>query len=175
MYDSWLLKDFFCFIPSFDARFVLAEAWLERFDAVRMTRRRGNLNVLARLDEAGNGVVIDDRSGLMGLDISDNGRIVLYQRDVEIRIWNEDFILPGDTCPRNMSLARYLKLHGLELPEGLFIALAVMSPDGRCFFMELASRRDDTFPLGQFLACTDPAVEPPYWKRPGRRDDGPAR
>lgn len=99
MFATWILRDFFCFIPSFDARFVLAEAWLERLDRLRIIGESRKLSVLTRLDEAGNGVVIDDGDNLMGLDISDNGRIVLYQRGTELRIWNEDMILPGDAFP----------------------------------------------------------------------------
>lgn len=168
MFATWILRDFFCFIPSFDARFVLAEAWLERLDRLRIIGESRKLSVLTRLDEAGNGVVIDDGDNLMGLDISDNGRIVLYQRGTELRIWNEDMILPGDAFPRSMPLTEYLKRHGLALPEGLSPFSAVMSPDGECFFLELTAPGNENSPCRSFLVCMNPAAEPPQWKRTPR-------
>lgn len=176
MFGNWILDDFFCYIPSFNARFILAEAYLKSLDAPALQRimhETGSLTVLVRLDENGKGTVIDDGNRLMGLDISDNGRIVLYERDLEIWIWNEDTILPGDTVPRSMPLAAYLKRYGLVLPDNLEIHAAVMSPDGQCFFMEMAARGSGVFPHSQYLACTNPAVAPPHWKRPGRDTAGP--
>lgn len=170
MYATWRVKDFFCFIPSFDARFVLAEVYLERLERSRSPWESRKLGVLARLDAAGKDVVIDDSSAIMGLDISDNGRIVLYEKATEYRIWNEDFLLPGDTVPRSLPLAQYLKRHGLALPEGLSIVSAVMSPDGECFFLELKDPDDDAKPWACYLVSTNPAIEPPHWKRSAPRD-----
>ena len=165
MYATWRVKDFFCFIPSFDARFVLAEVYLERLERSRSLWESRKLGVLARLDAAGKDVVIDDDSALMGMDISDNGRVILYKKATEYCIWNEDFLLPGDTVPRSLPLARYLKQHGLALPEGLSIVSAVMSPDGECFFLELKDPDDDAKPWAGYLVSTNPAIEPPGWKR----------
>ena len=171
MFINWSLNDFFCYIPSFDARFILAEVYLKSLDDPvlrQIMHETKSLTVLARLDANGKDTVIDDGNRLMGLDISDNGRIALYQRDLEIWIWNEDLILPGDTAPRSMPLAKYLKRYGLVLPENLEIHDAVMSPDGQCFFLEMAARGSDVYPHSQYLACINPAVEPPHWKRSNR-------
>ena len=73
--------------------------YLERLERSRSLWESRKLGVLARLDAAGKDVVIDDGSAIMGMDISDNGRIILYEKATEYRIWNEDFLLPGDTVP----------------------------------------------------------------------------
>ena len=85
--------------PGCLARFVLAEVYLERLERSRSLWESRKLGVLARRDAAGKDVVIDDGSAIMGMDISDNGRIILYEKATEYRIWNEDFLLPGDTGP----------------------------------------------------------------------------
>ncbi len=165
MYKNWILREFFSCFPSFDARFILTYVWLKRTDGGGGILDSRSLWLLARLDTAGHDVVIDDGAGIMALDISDDGRIVLYQRENEIRIWDEDVVLSGDTLPRSMSLVAYLKRHGLELPENLSIVSVVMSPDGRCFYMELLDRSDENSPYLSFLACTDASVAPPRWSR----------
>ena len=168
MYKNWILREFFSCIPSFDARFILAYVWLKRLDRGRGVLDSRSLWLLTRLDAAGNDVVIDDDAAIMALDISDDGRIVLYQRENEIRIWDEDVILSGDTLPRSMPLVAYLKRYGLELPENLSLVSVVMSPDGRCFSMELLDKKDENGPYLSFLACTDSAAVPPHWNRPVR-------
>ena len=39
-----------------------------------------------------------------------------------------------------------------------------MSPDGRCFFGQLAAEDGEKrFPWQEFLACTSEGIEPPHW------------
>ena len=174
MYKNWILREFFSCIPSFDARFVLAYVRLKCVDRGSGILDPRSLWLLARLNTDGNDVVIDDAAGIMALDISDDGRIVLYQRANEIRIWDEKVVLPGDTLPRSMPLVAYLKRYGLDLPENLSIVSVVMSPDGRCFYMELLDESDEHSPYRAFLACTDASVAPPRWSRSGRTSGGKA-
>ena len=174
MYKNWILREFFSCIPSFDARFILAYVRLKCVDRGSGILDPRSLWLLARLNTDGNDVVIDDAAGIMALDISDDGRIVLYQRENEIRIWDEKVVLPGDTLPRSMPLVAYLKRYGLDLPENLSIVSVVMSPDGRCFYMELLDRSGEHSPYRAFLACTDASVAPPSWSRSGRTSGGKA-
>ena len=44
------------------------------------------LTVLVRLDAGGKDIPIDDGPALMGLDISDDGKTILYEMDAEIWI-----------------------------------------------------------------------------------------
>lgn len=167
MLADWILDDFFCSIPSFDGRFILCALYLKQVpknhDRLFLLDSK-TLTVLARLDAKGNDIPIDDGPALMGMDISDDGKTILYEREAEIWIWNEDFVLPHDTLPRSMPLARYLEHFGLHLPPERTIKAAVMSPDGQCFFGELALFGDEQFPYRQFLACTNRNASRPHWK-----------
>lgn len=109
LHADWILDDFFCSIPSFDARFTLCALYLKKVSK-KPARRLSfldakSLTVLVRLDAKGNDIPIDDGPALMGLDISDDGKTILYERDAEIWIWNEDLVLPHDSVPRPMPLA----------------------------------------------------------------------
>lgn len=146
---DWLLDDFFCSIPSFDGRFILGELYLKQVpkkSARTFLPDSRTLIILVRLDAGGKDIPIDDGPALMGLDISDDGKTILYERDTEIWIWNEDLVLPHDNIPRPLPLARYLAHFGLSLPSERTIKSAVMSPDGHCFFGELALSGDEQFP-----------------------------
>jgi len=138
-----------------------------------------SLTVLVRLDAKGNDIPIDDGPALMGLDISDDGKIILYEMDAEIWVWNEGLVLPHDSVPRPMPLARYLEHFGLSLPSERTIKSAVMSPDGQCFFGELALFGDEQFPCKQFLACIKGNPPRPHWdlnsKKISNRGGQPAR
>ena len=182
LHADWILDDFFCSIPSFDARFTLCVLYLKqvpRKPARPLLLDSKTLTVLARLDTKGNDIPIDDGPALMGLDISDDGKTILYERDAEIWIWNEDLILPHDSLPRPMPLARYLEHFGLTLPSEQSIKSAVMSPDGQCFFGELALFGDEQFPYKQFLACIRGNASRPHWdlnsKERSRRGGQPVR
>lgn len=182
MLADWLLDDFFCSIPSFDGRFTLCALYLKkvpRNHARPFLLDSKTLTVLARLDAKGKDIPIDDGPALMGLDISDDGKTILYEREAEIWIWKEDFVLPPDTLPRPMPLARYLEHFGLSLPSERSIKSAVMSPDGQCFFGELALYDDEQFPYKQFLACIKRNYPRPHWnlnsKKISNRGDQPVR
>lgn len=167
LHADWILDDFFCSIPSFDARFTLCALYLKKVPK-KPARRLSfldakSLTVLVRLDAKENDIPIDDGPALMGLDISDDGKTILYERDAEIWIWNEDLVLPHDSVPRPMPLARYLEHFGLSLPSEQTIKSAVMSPDGQCFFGELALYDDEQFPYKQFLACIKVNHPRPHW------------
>lgn len=100
---DWLLDDFFCSIPSFDGRFILGELYLKQVpkkSARAFLPDSRTLSVLVRLDAGGKDIPIDDGPALMGLDISDDGKTILYEMDTEIWIWNEDLVLPHDNIPR---------------------------------------------------------------------------
>ena len=167
LHADWILDDFFCSIPSFDARFTLCALYLKKVPK-KPARRPSlldatSLTVLVRLDAKGNDIPIDDGPALMGLDISDDGKTILYEMDAEIWIWNEGLVLPHDSVPRPMPLARYLEHFGLSLPSERTIKSAVMSPDGQCFFGELALFGDEQFPCKQFLACIKGNPPRPHW------------
>lgn len=179
---DWLLDDFFCSIPSFDGRFILGELYLKQVpqkSARTFLPDSRTLTVLVRLDAGGKDIPIDDGPALMGLDISDDGKTILYEMDTEIWIWNEDLVLPHDNIPRPLPLARYLAHFGLSLPSERPIKSAVMSPDGHCFFGELALSGDEQFPYKQFLACTKGNASQPHWNLDGKkisnRGDKPVR
>lgn len=78
-----------------------------------------------------------------------------------------------------MPLARYLEHFGLSLPSERSIKSAVMSPDGQCFFGELALYDDEQFPYKQFLACIKRNYPRPHWnlnsKKISNRGDQPVR
>ena len=98
LHADWILDDFFCSIPSFDARFTLCALYLKKVPK-KPARRPSlldatSLTVLVRLDAKGNDIPIDDGPALMGLDISDDGKTILYEMDAEIWIWNEGLVLP---------------------------------------------------------------------------------
>lgn len=163
---DWLLDDFFCSIPSFDGRFILCVLYLKqvpRKPARTFLPDSKTLTVLVRLDTEGKDIPIDDGHALMGLDISDDGKTILYEMDAEIWIWSEDLVLPHDGMPRPMPLVRYLEHFGLSLPPERSIKSAVMSPDGQCFFGELALHDDEQFPYKQFLACIKGNYPQPHW------------
>lgn len=179
---DWLLDDFFCSIPSFDGRFILGELYLKQVpqkSARTFLPDSRTLTILVRLDAGGKDIPIDDGPALMGLDISDDGKTILYEMDTEIWIWNEDLVLPHDNIPRPLPLARYLAHFGLSLPSERPIKSAVMSPDGHCFFGELALSGDEQFPYKQFLACTKGNASQPHWNLDGKkisnRGDKPVR
>lgn len=180
---DWLLDDFFCSIPSFDGRFTLCALYLKKVPK-KSARHPSlldakSLTVLVRLDAGGKDIPIDDGPALMGLDISDDGKTILYQMDTEIWIWNEDLVLPHDNIPRPLPLARYLAHFGLSLPPERTIKSAVMSPDGHCFFGELALSGDEQFPYKQFFACIKGNASRPHWNLGGKkisnRGDKPVR
>ncbi|WP_300788254.1 hypothetical protein [uncultured Desulfovibrio sp.] len=78
-------------------------------------------------------------------------------------IWDEDFH-PYGPWPRAMPLRDYLEAFGLVIPAKGDILDAVMSPDGRCFYGELAQGEDgQSFPWDRFLACTVKGINPPSW------------
>ena len=179
---DWLLDDFFCSILSFDGRFILGELYLKQVpqkSARTFLPDSRTLTILVRLDAGGKDIPIDDGPALMGLDISDDGKTILYEMDTEIWIWNEDLVLPHDNIPRPLPLARYLAHFGLSLPSERPIKSAVMSPDGHCFFGELALSGDEQFPYKQFLACTKGNASQPHWNLDGKkisnRGDKPVR
>ena len=179
---DWLLDDFFCSIPSFDGRFILGELYLKQVpqkSARTFLPDSRTLTILVRLDAEGKDIPIDDGPALMGLDISDDGKTILYEMDTEIWIWNEDLVLPHDNIPRPLPLARYLAHFGLSLPPERTIKSAVMSPDGHCFFGELALSGDEQFPYKQFLACIKGTASRPHWNLDGKkisnRGDKPVR
>ena len=179
---DWLLDDFVCSIPSFDGRFILGELYLKQVpkkSARAFLPDSRTLSVLVRLDAGGKDIPIDDGPALMGLDISDDGKTILYEMDTEIWIWNEDLVLPHDNIPRPLPLARYLAHFGLSLPSERTIKSAVMSPDGHCFFGELALSGDEQFPYKQFLACIKGNASRPHWNLDGKkisnRGDKPVR
>lgn len=179
---DWLLDDFFCSIPSFDGRFILGELYLKQVpqkSARTFLPDSRTLTILVRLDAGGKDIPIDDGPALMGLDISDDGKTILYEMDTEIWIWNEDLVLPQDNIPRPLPLARYLAHFGLSLPSERTIKSAVMSPDGHCFFGELALSGDEQFPYKQFLACIKGNASRPHWNLDGKkisnRGDKPVR
>lgn len=179
---DWLLDDFFCSIPSFDGRFILGELYLKQVpqkSARTFLPDSRTLTILVRLDAGGKDIPIDDGPALMGLDISDDGKTILYEMDTEIWIWNEDLVLPQDNIPRPLPLARYLAHFGLSLPSERTIKSAVMSPDGHCFFGELALSGDEQFPYKQFLACIKGNASLPHWNLDGKkisnRGDKPVR
>lgn len=182
LHADWILDDFFCSIPSFDARFTLCALYLKQVPkkpARPFLLDSKTLTVLVRLDAKGNDIPIDDGPALMGLDISDDGKTILYEMDAEIWIWNEDLLLPHDSIPRPMPLARYLEHFGLSLPSERTIKSAVMSPDGQCFFGELGLYDDEQFPYKQFLACIKGDYPRPRWelhsKKISNRGDQPVR
>ena len=174
--NSPMLRD--CFIdeiesctPSLDARYNLCCIWLKPYRP-DISRNRpalpGGFRLLARLDDKGGATPIaddDDVADSLGVlwDISDNGRIVLYEQNREMYVWNEDLPTPG-TYRNAWTLRDYLASFGLVLPSDRRIWDAIMSPDGRCFFGQLAAGEDEKrFPYREFLACTGEGIEPPHW------------
>ena len=159
---DWYVNEIAECVPSFDARYNLCYIRLE-------LHRPGGpeyaIRVLARLDDKGGALPIDDdEAGSLFLgDISDNGRIVLYRRNLEMRVWNED-IQPPRPFSGSWKLRDYLATFGLNLPGNREIQDAIMSPDGRCFFGTLSAKDGEKrFPYQEFLACTGEGIEPPFW------------
>lgn len=168
LFRNWHVTDIAYCTPDFDARHVLCNV---RLKEVRSSGKRSpdELTVLARLDDTGKAVPIDDNQSIaygspdFG-DISDNGKIVLYTKGREMWIWDEDFH-PHGPWPWAMPLRDYLKAFGLVIPAKGEIQDAVMSPDGRCFYGELALGDDgQSFPWDRFLACTGEDISPPSWR-----------
>lgn len=172
MFHHWHVREISYGVPSFDARHVLCYVTLDQYlpqSGTALSQRR--LRLLARLDDRGGAVPIDDeKQGSLFLgDISDNGRIILYQQDREMRVWDED-IQPPHRLRGSWTLREYLASFGLALPPGRRITDALMSPDGRCFFGRLdAEEEDRRFPYREFLACTGEGIEPPHWAPPSPR------
>lgn len=172
MHRDWLVKETFFCVPNFDASlfacYVTLKSRKNGSDWMNHARSRFHLNVIVRLDDKGNGIPIDDSyggGGPWGIDISDDGKTVLYMKSNEVWIWNEDFRLPGRTVPDPVRLVDYLKAAGLAVPFERSVTQAVMSPDGRCFYGELAREGSETpLPWEVFLACLD-EVSPPDWER----------
>ena len=168
---DWFIHDIESCTPSFDARYNLCHIRLQPYRPdIRRNRPAlpGGVRLLARLDDKGGATPIaddDDFAGPLGplWDISDNGRIVLYEQNREMYVWNEDIPTPG--AYRNAwTLRDYLASFGLVLPSDREIREAIMSPDGRCFFGQLATEEDEKrFPWQAFLACTGEGIEPPHW------------
>ena len=179
---DWFVHDIESCTPSFDARYNLCCIRLQPY---RPDIRRnwpvlpGGFRLLARLDDKGGVTPIADdddiAAGPLGVlwDISDNGRIVLYEQKREMYVWNEDIPPPG-RHDNAWKLKDYLASFGLVIPSAREIREAIMSPDGRCFYGELASREDEQpFPRDRFLACTGEGIEPPHWTL--KKDVTPAR
>ena len=172
MHRDWLVKETYFCVPNFDASFFACYVTLKSKDNdgewMNHPRSRYQLDVIVRLDDKGNGIPIDDsygNGGPWGMDISDDGRTVLYSKNNEVWIWNEDFRLPGRTVPDPVRLVDYLKAAGLAVPFERPVSHAVMSPDGRCFYGELRREyQEASFPWEVFLVCMD-AVSPPDWKK----------
>ena len=167
LFRNWYVRDIAYCTPDFDARHVLCSV---RLNEIHPSGRRisDELTLLARLDDTGKAVPIDDNKSVtygspdFG-DISDNGKIVLYTKGREMWIWDEDFH-PYGPWPRAMPLRDYLEAFGLVIPAKGDILDAVMSPDGRCFYGELAQGEDgQSFPWDRFLACTVKGINPPSW------------
>lgn len=169
---DWFIDEIESCTPSFDARYNLCYIWLKPYRP-DISRNRpalpGGFRLLARLDDKG-GVtpIADDDDFLAGSlgpqgDISDDGKIVLYEQNREMCIWNED--IPTPLRHRNAwTLRDYLASFGLVLPPGRRILEAIMSPDGRCFFGTLSAGEDEKrFPYQEFLACTGEGIKPPHW------------
>ena len=168
LFRNWHVTDIAYGTPDFDARHVLCNVTLKE---IRSSGKRSAdaLTVLARLDDTGKAVPIDDNQSItygspdFG-DISDNGKIVLYTKGREMWIWDEDFH-PHGPWPRAMPLRDYLAAFGLIIPAKGEIQNAVMSPDGRCFYGELALGDDaQPVPWDRFLACTGEGIRPPSWR-----------
>lgn len=172
MHRDWLVKETFFCVPNFDARFFACYVTLKsrenNSEWIHHARSRFHLEVIVRLDDKGNGIPIDDNHGSggpWGIDISDDGKTVLYSKSNEVWIWNEDFRLPGRSYPDSVRLVDYLAASGLAVPFERPVTHAVMSPDGRCFYGELSREDGDaSFPWEVFLACMDD-VPPPDWER----------
>ena len=168
---DWFIDEIESCTPSFDARYNVCRILLKPYRP-DMRRNRpvlpGGFCLLARLDDKGGATPIaddDDVADSLGVlwDISDNGRIVLFEQNREMYVWNEDIPTPG-TYRNAWKLKDYLASFGLVLPSDRRIWNAVMSPDGRCFFGQLAAEEDEKrFPYREFLACTGEGIEPPHW------------
>lgn len=212
MYLNWCVDSLSLFrFLSFDGTFALGVVNLESYDRINpakelfqtltrescMTDPGKTLNVLARLDNNGNAVVINQNflGAVRPLALSDDGKIALYERGLDIRVWNEDFYRGPRTplrlkkfleeCAERgfdlaeardafqgrhadpLDLKEYLAEFGLNVPSDREIRDAVMSPDGKCFYAEL-SREDDEgpFPCQRFLACIGDDIDPPRWSLP---------
>ena len=168
---DWFIHDIASCAPSFDARYSLCRIRLEPYrpDISPDRPLPGGFSLLARLDDKGGVTPIADdddaAAGALGVlwDISDNGRIVLYDQKREMHVWNEDMPTP-DRYDNAWTLRDYLASFGLALPPGRRVTDALMSPDGRCFFGRLdAEEEDRRFPYREFLACTGEGIEPPHW------------
>ncbi len=172
MHRDWLVKETFFCVPNFDASFFACYVTLKSKEPykewVHHPLSRFQLDVIVRLDDKGNGIPIDDSygsGGPWGMDISDDGKTVLYSKHNEIWVWNEDFRLPGRTVPDPVRLVDYLAAAGLAVPFERPVSHAAMSPDGRCFYGELRREYNEaSFPWEVFLACMDD-VPPPDWER----------
>ncbi len=169
MLRNWHVDEISHCVPNFDARYNLCYIWLKPYrpDISRDRALPSGPRLLARLDDKGGAIPIADDSGYAGPlhlgDISDDGKIVLYNQDREMCIWNED--IPTPRQHRNAwKLRDYLASFGLVLPPDRRIQDAIMSPDGRCFFgMLSALEGEKRFPYQEFLACTGEDIKPPYW------------
>ena len=169
---DWFVHDIESCMPSFDARYNLCCIRLQPYRPDISSNRPvlpGGFRLLARLDDKGGATPITDDddivAGSLGVlwDISDNGRIVLYEQNREMHVWNEDIPAPSQ-YDNAWTLKDYLASFGLVLPSDQRIWEAIMSPDGRCFYGTLASREDGRpFPWDRFLACTGEGIEPPHW------------
>ena len=170
---DWYVKEIGSCTPSFDARYNVCRIQLQEYrpDMSRnMPVLPGGIWLLARLDDKGGVTLITDDDEFAGPlewpeSISDNGRIVLYQQNREMRVWNEDIPIPAEyRYSTAWTLRDYLASFGLELPPNRRIWNAVMSPDGRCFFGMLSAKDGEkSFPYEKFLACTGEGIKPPFW------------
>ncbi|WP_297228292.1 hypothetical protein [uncultured Desulfovibrio sp.] len=167
---DWFIHDIESCTPSFDARYNLCLILLQRYRPDLSPDRPlpGGVNLLARLDDKGGVTPItddDDFAGPLGVqwDISDNGRIILFEQERRMYVWDEDIPAPSRYA-NAWPLRDYLASFGLVLPSDRRIWDAIMSPDGRCFFGRLAAEGDEErFPYREFLACTGEGIEPPHW------------
>lgn len=206
---NWFVDGLSQFGPlSFDGSYALGMVDLENYDHLNpakelfrtltnesyMTDPGKTMRVLARLDNEGDAVVIDEGTA-WPMALSDDGTIALYQRDNTVRIWNEDFYRGPRTPlslkklvteyaevgmdiavvrkafqgrhPDPLELKDYLAEFGLNVPSNRKIRYAVMSPDGKCFYGELSHEDGEgPFPYQHFLACLGEGMAPPRWALP---------
>lgn len=203
---NWFVDRLSKFSPlSFDGTYALGVVDLESYDHINpakelfqtltseshMTDPSKIVHVLARLDNKGNAVVID-QGNIWPMALSDDGKTALYKRGITVRIWNEDFYRGPHTPlslkkflaeyaergldsaearkafqgqhPHPLDLKKYLEEFGLNLPSSREIGDAVMSPDGKCFYVELSHEDGEvSFPYQGFLACIGEGIAPPHW------------
>lgn len=183
MHLDWLVDSPFLFRHlNFDGKFALGTVTLNNYRHIKSgkelfrTRRLESymgdpseiLTVLARLDDEGNAVVIDDNrygGALSPLALSDNGKIALYKTGNKVKVWNEDLYRGQHHVP--LYLKEYLAEFGFHVPSDREIETAVMSPDGKCFFAGFPRKLDEeSFPYQYFLACIGDDIEPPHWILP---------